>query len=382
MPNQDDNSLESQLNDIFSPSSPSSTANSTSSHTGYGGSSSSPVSTPTYNPTPIAPVLYPNSRGSSQSVGVNLGELLDINDYHPVMIFGTRASGKSTLLASVFNYIKYYGSKSKSMVFFGDPIVPVDTPYGKEVFEAAQEFFHNKVEYFARGLAPERTQVNAPFFIPVIFRREGYPDLKIAFLESAGEWYMPNSNLIGMYQPLKEEIESVYRSYPKSITLLLVAPFTTKAAFSHEPLDPVDSSEMRDSDSGLFNSLAIYQSMRGETQRQIDNYRFILTKWDVYSDGDIEHPDLVNPSRQLISEKISERFPKSWNIFQAMGDGKNKDVMPYSAGFIAGDDIIGNPEEIKIKMQRFPQTLLDWIYDCVTPPPRPSFFSAIKKILS
>jgi hypothetical protein len=140
---------------------------------------------------------------------------------------------------------------------------------------------------------------------------------------------------------------------------------------------------MRDSDSGLYNSLALYQSMRDESLRQIDNYRFILTKWDVYSGGDTEHPDLVNPSRQLLSEKIKERFPKSWGIYQAMGDGKNKDVMPYSAGFIASTDIIGNPDDIKLKMLRFPQTLLEWIYDCFTPPKKThTVIDWFKKVLS
>jgi len=378
MPNNDDNSLESQLNDIFSPSSNESTANNSSTYTGNPGTS-------VKSPSPIPPVVYPTATPTpgTQSIGVNLGELLDINDYHPVMIFGTRASGKSTLLASIFNYIIHNGNLSKSMILFGDPIVPLDSPYGKEVFDAATEFFHHKVEHFARGQAPAITQSKAPFFIPVKIRREGFPDLKIAFLESAGEWYMPNSNLVGMYQPLKEEIESVYKSYPKPITLLLVAPFTTQAAFSNLPPEQVDSPEMRDSDSGLYNSLALYQSLRDEPLRQIDNYRFVLTKWDVYSEGDTEHPDLVNPSRQLISEKIKERFPKSWGIFQAMGDGENKDVMPYSAGFIASTDVIGNPEELKIKMLRFPQTLLEWIYDCITPPKKSSsLFGAIKKLLS
>jgi hypothetical protein len=103
----------------------------------------------------------------------------------------------------------------------------------------------------------------------------------------------------------------------------------------------------------------------------------------VYSGGDTEHPDLVNPSRQLISEKIKERFPKSWGIYQVMGDGENKDVMPYSAGFIASTDIIKNPEDLKIKMLRFPQTLLDWIYDCCTPPKKTTnIFDWLKKILS
>ncbi len=360
MSDHDNNSLESQLNDIFSPGSSSNTSPVQNSPTAPGISGNSIIP-----PQPIQPTYVTQSSATSNNV-VNLGELLEINGYHPVMIFGTRASGKSTLLASIFNYIRT-STDSKSIVLFGDPIVPLDNNYGLEVYDAAKEFFYNKVEDFMKGRAPAITQSKAPFFIPVIIRpSNGLPEIKLAFLESAGEWYMPNSNLAGLYQPLKEEIESVYRNFTQSITLLLVAPYTTQAAFTDLPQEEVDSEEIRDSDSGLYGSLEKYQSMRFETYRQKDNYRFILTKWDVHTGGDIYHPDLANPSPQLISLKIKERFPQSWVIFESMGDGNNKAVMPYSAGFIAVNDVIINPDDLRLQMLRFPRTLLDWIYGNVS----------------
>ena len=78
----------------------------------------------------------------AERVQVQLSKELSDKGYHPVLIFGTRASGKSSLLASLFYYLQS-DPASPAIAIRGEWIVPIDTQYGQSVADAASHFLNH-----------------------------------------------------------------------------------------------------------------------------------------------------------------------------------------------------------------------------------------------
>lgn len=312
-----------------------------------------------FEPT-LAGVDTPKFQQDPKPVGDHwsLAKQLLRKGYHPVMLFGTRAAGKSSLLASLFYYLQ---SDPDSPAFYvrGDWIIPTDSPNGKSVADAASRFLSHVVNSFHDGSPAPATHDEFPFYIPIILRpSNGQPEVKLAFLESRGEWYQIKHDSANLYPELRDEVADVYKNFPKGISILLIAPYVIGDAYSEEVSSEWAVSEMRESDTALFGALQAYQSVR--KNRSLDKYLFVLTKWDAHTRSIIEE-DFSNPPRGLVAHVISERFPKSWNLFQSMQTGETLS-MQYSAGIMSGGSLVKVPPHLKPIMDRFPKALWNWLY--------------------
>ncbi len=293
---------------------------------------------------------------------VELAKELAQKGYHPVLIFGTRASGKTSLLASLFHYLQS-DPQSPAIIVQGEWIVPTDTTYGASVSEAASRFLGHVLNNFHDGEAAPSTRDEYPFYIPVILRpNNGQPEVRIAFLESRGEWYHIDKNSIDLFPQLREEVSDVYQNFPLPISILLVAPYVIGDAYSEGSPSEIIAREMRESDTALFGALQSYQKHRKD--RDLDRYLFILTKWDAHTRS-IVHKDFINPPRGMVSYLISERFPKSWALFQNMQSGEAQS-MQYSSGLMSGNARAEVPEHLRPNMYKFPQMLWRWLYSNAT----------------
>lgn len=297
---------------------------------------------------------------AQSSAQVSLAHELINKGYHPVMIFGTRATGKTSLLTSLFHYLNT-DVTSGAMCMLGEWIVPTDTPYGQSVASAAQTFFNRVVMSFNDGDTAPRTMDTHPFYIPIVLRpKDGQPEVKLAFLESRGEWYQVDKESDNYFPELRDEVADVYRNYPDPISVLMIAPYVmTDAAYTDSESPDPRSPEIRDSDKGLVGALRAYQSNR--VWRERDNFLFILTKWDAYT-RDIVSPEFSNPPKGLIEKLIHERFELSWNLFQTMPKGPNALSMQYSSGLMSGDTRLAIPQELRPLINQFPRALLGWLY--------------------
>ena len=91
---------------------------------------------------PPAPDPEPSPSGIETSASEatpatqSLSAALETRGYHPVLIFGTRASGKSTLLTSLFSYFQS-DPDSQAICILGDWIIPTSTTLGAQL---ADEF--------------------------------------------------------------------------------------------------------------------------------------------------------------------------------------------------------------------------------------------------
>lgn len=288
----------------------------------------------------------------------SLAEELHRKGYHPVMLFGTRAAGKSSLLASLFYYLQS-DPESPAIAVRGEWILPTETSYGKSVADAASRFLNHVLNDFHDGVAAPMTQEEHPFYIPVILRpNNGQPEIKLAFLESRGEWYQIKKNSKDLYPDLREEVSDVYRKFPNGISVLLIAPYVIGEAYSEQATSEWAQSEMRDSDTALFGALQAYQMAR--QHRELDKHLFVLTKWDAHTRSIVDK-DFISPPRGMVSHLISERFPKSWTLFRNM-QSTEAQSMQYSAGVMSGNARVEIPQHLKPVMNRFPQMLWRWLY--------------------
>jgi hypothetical protein len=293
---------------------------------------------------------------------IDLASELLRKGYHPVLIFGTRASGKSSLLASLFYYLQS-DPQSPAIGVPGEWIVPIETPYGQTVADAATHFLNHVLHDFHNGLAAPQTRDEIPYYIPISLRpNNGQPEFKFAFLESRGEWYHIDRHSKDLFPELREEISDVYSNYNRGISVLLIAPYVMGETYPEgNQIGSLEwaREEMRDSDTALFGALQAYQMAR--VHRALDKHLFILTKWDAHTRSIIDK-EFARPPRGLVSHLISERFPKSWTLFHNMQSGAVQS-MQYSSGVMSGAARIDTPKNLKPIMNQFPKMLWGWLYE-------------------
>ena len=322
-----------------------------------------PLPSATEMPPPLKSAGHTSATHESsygQADNLTLAQSLLEKGYHPVMLFGTSRSGKSYLLASLFQYLQN-DPWSEAICIMGEWILPVNTKKGADVADEASRFFNHVVMGLNSGDAVRSTHTPVPFFIPVILRpNNGKPDIKLAFMESRGEDYHIRPESAQFYPELKQDIVDVYRNYPLPISLLVIAPYTLRDAYTEfaEEEDPT-SEEFKTVDKSLYGALQAYQSTRNGVDH--DNYLFVLTKWDAYTKG-ASNPEFVNPPVGLVEKLIAERYKLAWNIYRNMRRVANSNSMQYSAGLISGDKIYDVPEALRTRINKFPRALWDWLY--------------------
>jgi hypothetical protein len=289
---------------------------------------------------------------------LKLAEELVNKGYHPVLLFGTRASGKSSLLASLFYYLQS-DPDSPAFSVRGEWIVPTDSVYGQAVADAATRFLNHVIDGFYDGKAAPRTEDEHPFYIPIVLRpNNGQAEIKFAFLESRGEWYQINRDSKDLFPALRDEVSDIYQNFPNPISVLLIAPYVMGEAYSDTQQPEWSKKEMKDSDTALVGALQAYQMAR--QHRELDKHLFILTKWDAHTRSIVDK-EFVKPQRGKVSHLIYERFPKSWTLFQTM-QVEEAQSMQYSAGVMSGDARVQTPHHLRPIMNRFPQMLWGWLY--------------------
>ena len=288
--------------------------------------------------------------------GESLGKSLSANGFHPVLIFGTAATGKTTFLTSMLSFFTSTPDVGVTITL-GDPIST--TEVGLKAHESSEKLFHLQVNNYLNGLAPVQNQEAFPFFVPVELRsRRNHELTRIALMESSGElWSVAMKK--NFVQELREEIIDVYINYPYPITVIMVVPYAMSEGYTGNNSSENDKSTFRDSDIALHQTLQVYQRYRPPHIR--DNFYFVLTKWDLHTQV-LASEEFLNPDDELVRELVRERFPRAFGHFENMADEDLAQCTPYSAGLIGGTKILEIPKNLKPALDEFPYRLWRWIY--------------------
>jgi hypothetical protein len=298
-------------------------------------------------------------------IGKHLAETMDELGYHPVIVFGSANSGKSTLLGSLFGYFQIATSKGIS-ISLGEALIPSNTPHGKETYEEAQRFFYSQVQEFLDGTAHVKTRSERPFFIPVTIKPPNLPEVKFAFMESDGEWYQPQEGADKFYPELMLEINAILKFYQKGISFIHVAPFTQQrdALLENKDFIKENKKALNTANLALVGVLNSYEKLR--IVKKDDKHMLLITKWDVFSKDD-PLVGLENVDISELKQFATTVYRKGYTALNNLNiNSDQREILPYCSGRMSGRDILVPPTELEPILNKYPETLWNWLYGNAT----------------
>ena len=292
---------------------------------------------------------------------IGLGKSLLMQSFHPVLIFGTRATGKTTFLTSMLAFFRSM-PKLGVTVTLGQQLS--ESEAGALAHESAEKLFHLQVNSFINGTAPELNQDAFPFFVPLELRKLKLKSIiKIALMESSGELWDVKKHKNQVLK-LRAEIIDIYKNYTKPLSVIMMVPYAMRDGYTGADNSLEEKAEFQTSDASLLQTLQIYQQNRRAGIK--DQFYFVLTKWDMHTQ-EITTQEFVRPSEELVSDMVEKRFPQAYNFFRAMSHGQGgAKCLPYSAGLIGGTTILEIPHKLRPLLLAFPHRLWRWIYSNAT----------------
>lgn len=272
-------------------------------------------------------------------LGVNLARALQDGGYHPVVLFGTNFSGKTSLLLSLFGAL-IAEPKLEAGLALCDPILGTGSGIGRILHEDAQHTFDVKTQAFLEGERILKTAVALPFFVPVEFRPLGKPAVKFAFLESNGEWYRPLrdrstplNDVKKLYPGLRKETEEFISTYQGPITFLYLIPYTQADVYSDKD-NPLDADEIRSASLAITGVIRSYDKIRA-THRDEDFHLMLVTKWDAHSARDADRAQGIAEDRPALLEFCNQRYAQALSAFQGLDiDAEHRSLNSYCSGIM------------------------------------------------
>lgn len=327
-----------------------------------------------------------SSSASVDASGIELAAGLDAAGYHPVVLFGNANSGKTSLLLSLLALIRTE-PKLATGLELGDPVVPTDSLYGQYLHDQAEGFFGRKTQDFIEGKASPKTAIELPFFIPIVFRPEGKPEIRFAFMESNGEWYRPDRQSDKLFPALRQQIEEFIATYQGPITFIHLLPYTQQAVYGSAANQLTDDHEMKEASLAIVGALLAYQKAR--VNKQDDVHLVLVTKWDAHDRQDNDRADVLQHTGSEPREFADDRYSQAMAVFRGLGLRSDQQFLnSYCSGIIAGQAVTmpKRGDELRDAVLNYPTQLWRWLYrstleqlgevpiDPFPTPPKPHWF--------
>jgi hypothetical protein len=281
---------------------------------------------------------------------------------HPVLLFGSAASGKTSLLMSLLNYPRLDSAAEASIEYDESIYTEENRDKFQQALDAGMQLFYRGTQQWVANLAPRATTDNQPFFLPVRLQKSIGQDIKFGFLEGKGEWYHPDDTSLRPYRKFKGLLRGFLQNFSRPITALYIAPFEsgTKSlgGGSSGNLD-----YLRTSDLGLVGAMEEYITCR-RSQFKNDFHVMLMTKWDVKC-GSVSSAEFKAPIAEDVVEELVAKFPLAWNRFNAMpmdGSAENLKIAAYSSGLMDGGRLNQLAVDDKYFLNTYPRFLWDRLH--------------------
>ena len=259
----------------------------------------------------------------------DLCKVLSSRGYHPVLPFGDTSSGKTSLLLSLLAELH---SENVPFRLDNEPLLSQDTGYGKKIHEDTKIFHDIKFPEFINKQVPGLTRIEYPIYVPIIVTNpRTKQEIKLAFLESNGEWYRKvgwnkDEEVLAFH---KKEIYDILTKFEKGVMFIYVAPYMD------ETIVDKPEGDLWHADHAIFAVLSDYISERNGN-RDYDSHLFLLNKWDKFRSPyeDKQRNEFVDPNWADVENWLELNYKHSWPKFFSMARiTKNKaTLMHYSAG--------------------------------------------------
>lgn len=309
---------------------------------------------PPLAPAPSPPSAPETSTESEPAAG-SLAAALRDSSRHPVLLFGTSTSGKSTLLISLFHCLK---RDPRVNITLGPAIVDVNTEEGRRIHAESLHLFERRVEAFDNGEIESSTQFNSPIFISVDLKpTDGLGTAKFAFMEVSGEVFDPSQNDNGsIFKELHKEIIGVLRSYRRPITIIYLAPCWREG--ERKAANPIDI--------GLEGAIQSYDKERGSKSQ--DFHLFLFNKWDQIASPEDDDHSFSRVRSNQVATFIGKQYGRAWPAYTAIRlpvDHVRRYYMQYAAAFILDGQVI-REDRYEKTFVRYRKTVWNWLYGNAT----------------
>lgn len=294
--------------------------------------------------------------------GIQLAAGIDAAAYYPVVLFGNANSGKTSLLLSLFALLRTEPSLATGLEL-GEPIVATDSLFGRYLYDSAEGFFGKKTQDFIEGRASSKTAIDLPFFVPVIFRPEGKPEIRFAFMESNGEWYRADRSSERLFPALRQQIEDFIASYQGPITFIHLLPYTQQVVYGSSGDQLTDNVEMKEAQLAIVGALLAYQKAR--VNKQDDRHLVLVTKWDAHERQETDRADVLMNTGEQPEAFANERYEQAMAVFKGLGLARvQQNINAYCAGIMAGQNVImpKRGDELREAVLSYPTQLWRWLY--------------------
>lgn len=275
-----------------------------------------------------------------RSLGSDLARAMEDEGYHPVILFGTNNSGKTSILMSLFATIVNEAVLDTGLSLC-DPLLGSHTRVARELHTEAEHSFEVKTQAFIHGEKIDKTSTKFPFFIPVEFRPpDGRPAVKFAFLESNGEWYRPEnsdgrslSQVEKLYPALRGEIESFISNFQGGITFIYTAPVTQGEVYAPSE-NRHDAKEIGYAALAIRGVLQTYDRIRANG-RSLDKHLLLATKWDSQSARDADRAEGIEEDPEEVADFVRVKYGQALTAFQGLNiDPSQRHINAYCSGMI------------------------------------------------
>jgi hypothetical protein len=287
---------------------------------------------------------------------------LDAAGYHPVVLFGNANSGKTSLLLSLFALLRTEPHLETGLKL-GDPILHVDSPYGRFLRDQAEGFYGKKTQDFIEGVASPKTAIETPFFIPVIFTPQGKPEVRLAFMESNGEWYRPDRQSDKLFPALRKQIEEFLSVYQGPVTFIHMLPYTQQVVYGSSSAQVTDAEEMKEAALAVAGALLAYQQVR--PNKQEDRHLMLVSKWDAHDRQEPDRAAVLMDAGDEPEEFANDRYAQAMSVFKGMGLRPDQlQITSYCSGIIAGQMVTmpRKGDELRDAVLNYPTQLWRWLY--------------------
>jgi hypothetical protein len=302
-------------------------------------------------------------------LGAHLARALQDGGYHPVILFGTTFSGKTSLLLSLLSTLISEPSLETGIALC-DPILGSETGIGRRLHDQARILFEVKTQAFVEGEKIPKTNVALPFFVPVELRPTGKPPVKFAFLESNGEWYrplrerdVPLATAERLYPQLRTEIEDFVASFQGGISFIYLIPYTQVETYDdHDAAN--DPEQLLSASLAITGVLRAYDRIRAN-HRASDRHLMLVTKWDAHTARDPERAEGIQEDRDALNEFCSRKYAQAIATFQGLNLAQGqRQLNAYCSGIINKNGLLQlRPDDtVRDVIISYPIRLWNWLY--------------------
>lgn len=315
----------------------------------------------TSEPTPLHPPLAPPGLTKAQ-IDKLVMHAVSL-DFHPVIIFGGTASGKTAMIMSLLRFLltrpSGVGLKLDGTFF------PPDYPDREERIKDARQYVESLFADF-KGGTTVKSRFSRPLFLPMTITtdtpiKELNDDIRIVLIDGQGEWFEADSNNRGSdgswTQDFRPEVRAIIGSEQvRSLTTIFVSPHSTDDDGSVPPNKII---------AGLSSIISKYRSERRD--ESADWNLFLFSKWDRISRAKRDE-NIWRPDPEHLYEELQERARDAWaTYYNGTTPSHDRRYFMQYVSLIGDSDgsrlaLPAVRSKHEIILDHYSKILLNWIY--------------------